>query len=74
MFITFRFSVSGVVFDTTILVYAYNKSSPNQKQASKILKQALKGEIDVCLTSEVIYEFYAVITNPKRVECPLRFR
>jgi len=61
-----------ILLDPNLLVRAYNKSSPNQKQASKILKQALKGEIDACLTSQVISEFFAVITNPKRVECPLR--
>jgi predicted nucleic acid-binding protein len=60
-----------ILLDTNILVHAYNKSSPNQKQASKIVKQALKGEIDACLHSQVIYEFFAVITNPKRVECPM---
>jgi predicted nucleic acid-binding protein len=60
-----------ILLDTNILVHAYNKSSPNQKQASKIVKQALKEEIDACLSSQVIYEFFAVITNPKRVECPL---
>jgi predicted nucleic acid-binding protein len=60
-----------ILLDTNILVHAYNKSSPNQKQASKILKQALNDEINAYLTSQVIYEFYAVVTNPKRVECPM---
>jgi predicted nucleic acid-binding protein len=60
-----------ILLDTNILVHAYNKSSPNQKQASKIVRQALIGEIDVCLASQVIYEFFAVITNPKKVECPM---
>jgi predicted nucleic acid-binding protein len=60
-----------ILLDTNILVHAYNKSSPNQKQASKIMRQALKGEIDVCLASQVICEFFAVITNPKKVECPM---
>ena len=61
-----------ILLDTNILVHAYNKSSPNQKQASKILKQALRGEIDACLTAQVIYEFFAVVTNSMRVDCPMK--
>ena len=61
-----------ILLDTNILVHAYNKSSPNQKQASNIMKQAMKGEIEACLTAQVIYEFFAVVTNPKRVECPMK--
>ncbi len=60
-----------ILLDTNILVHAYNKSSPNQKQASKIIKQALKSEIEACLTAQVIYEFFAVVTNPKRAENPM---
>lgn len=44
---------------------------PLQKKAGKIVKQAIKGEIDACLSSQVIYEFFAVITNHKRVACPI---
>jgi predicted nucleic acid-binding protein len=60
-----------ILLDTNILVHAYNKSSPNQKQAATIIKKALQGEIDTCITSQVLYELFAVITNPKRVETPL---
>ena len=59
------------ILDTNILVHAYNKSSVHQKQASKIMKQALNGEIAACLTAQVIYEFFAVVTKPKRVESPM---
>jgi hypothetical protein len=44
-------------------MYAYNKSSPNQKQASKIVKKAIKGEIEACLTAQILYEFFAVVTD-----------
>jgi predicted nucleic acid-binding protein len=60
-----------ILLDTNILVHAYNKSSPNQKQASKIIKQAIKGEIDAYLTSQVLYEFFAVVTDHRRVENPM---
>jgi predicted nucleic acid-binding protein len=60
-----------ILLDTNILIHAYNKSSPNQKQAALIIKKAIQGEIEACLTSQVLYELFAVITNPKRVEKPL---
>ena len=49
-----------ILLDTNILVHAYNKSSPKQKQASKIIRQAIHGEIEAYLTAQVIYEFFAV--------------
>ena len=59
------------LLDTNILVHAYNKSSPNQEQACKILKQAMQGEIQACLSPQVLYEFFAVVTSAKRVEHPI---
>ncbi len=61
-----------ILLDTNILVHAYNKSSPNQRIASKILKQAIKREIEAYLTPQVLYEFYAVVTDSKRVEKPMK--
>jgi predicted nucleic acid-binding protein len=61
-----------ILLDTNILVHAYNQSSPNQKLASKILKKALKGEIEAYLSSQVLYEFFAVVADPERVESPMK--
>ncbi len=60
-----------ILLDTNILVHAYNKSSPNQKEAADIVRKAMQGEIEACLTSQVLYELFAVVTNSKRVEKPL---
>jgi len=60
-----------ILLDTNILVHAYNKSSPHQQEAANILKKALKGETNACLTPQILYELFAVVTNPKRVEKPL---
>ena len=32
----------------------------------------MTGKLEACLTAHVIYEFFAVITNPKRVESPMK--
>jgi predicted nucleic acid-binding protein len=60
-----------ILLDTNILVHAYNKSSPNQKDAANIIRKAMQGEIEACLTPQILYELFAVVTNPKRVEKPL---
>jgi predicted nucleic acid-binding protein len=60
-----------ILLDTNILVHAYNKSSPYQKEAAQIIKRAMKGETEACLTPQVLYELFAVVTNSKRVENPL---
>jgi Predicted nucleic acid-binding protein, contains PIN domain len=60
-----------ILLDTNILVHAYNKSSPNQIEAAGIIRKAMQGEIEACLTPQVLYELFAVVTDPKRVEKPL---
>jgi len=60
-----------ILLDTNILVHAYNKSSPHQDQASKIIRKAMQGETEACLSPQVLYEFFAVVTSAKRVERPI---
>lgn len=63
-----------ILLDTNILVHAYNKSSPHQQTASNIIKKAMNREIEACLTPQVLYEFFAVVTSSKRVEHPISSR
>lgn len=58
--------------DTNILVHAYNKSSPMREKASALLMSALRNEVRVVVSPQVLFEFYSVITNPRHVEKPLR--
>ena len=60
-----------ILLDTNILVHAYNKSSPHQQEAAKIIKKAMQGETEACLAPQVLYELFAVVTNAKRVEKPM---
>ncbi len=60
-----------ILLDTNILVHAYNKSSPHQHKAADILRKAMGGEVEACLTPQVLYELFAVVTNAKRAEKPL---
>jgi predicted nucleic acid-binding protein len=60
-----------ILLDTNILVHAYNKSSPHQQEAAKIIKRAMQKETNACIAPQVLYEFFAVVTNEKRVEKPM---
>jgi len=52
--------------DTNILVYSASPAAV-QYQASRAL---LESEIRLCVAPQVLAEFYAVVTNPRRVTAP----
>ena len=58
--------------DANILVYAANKDSPYHANAKGVIKRVNSGEIQACLSSQVLAEFYATATNPKKIGQPLR--
>ncbi|MDA2920737.1 hypothetical protein MYX76_14815 [Desulfobacterota bacterium AH_259_B03_O07] len=61
--------------DANILVYAYNLDSPlNQKAYAFLKEEVLSGNLKACLPYQSLYEFYSIVTNPKRVERPLEPR
>lgn len=60
-----------ILLDTNILVHSHNKASPYQKKASGIIKKAMHGKIEAYIAPQVLYEFFAVVTNMKKVEHPL---
>lgn len=60
-----------ILLDTNILVHAYNRDSPHNKTATKLLTQAIESENEAYIALQSIHEFYSVITSPKRVEKPL---
>lgn len=59
------------LLDTNILVHAANAASPVHTHAKRLRDEALLGAIQACLTPQVLWEFYAVITTPRRVSRPL---
>jgi predicted nucleic acid-binding protein len=60
-----------ILFDTNILVHAHNRASQFHRKAADIIKKALQGEIEAYITPQILYEFFAVVINPRRVEYPL---
>ena len=63
-----------ILLDTNILVHAYNRDSPHNKTASKLLTKTIENENEAYIALQSIHEFYTVITSPRRVEKPLTTR
>lgn len=58
------------LLDTNILVYAADETSPFHKVAKTLRDKGLKGEISLCVCPQVLNEFFAIVTDSKRVSNP----
>jgi toxin-antitoxin system PIN domain toxin len=56
--------------DTNVLVYAYYEDTPQYPAAFPLLDRAQEADAALCVSPQVLAEFYAVITNPRRVSAP----
>lgn len=59
------------LLDANILIYASNRNSEFYQTARELRDKAIQGTIMACITPQVLWEFFAVITDKKRVEKPL---
>ena len=59
------------LFDTNILIYASDPTSRFNDKARKLLNDVLEGHVNACVSNQNLYEFYAIVTDPKRVAKPL---
>ncbi len=59
------------LLDSNILVYAWNRQAPQHEAARELREQAFRGLLPACLCPQVLREFYAVVTHPRRVANPL---
>lgn len=60
------------LLDTNLLVYANSSTSRFQTKAKTILGDVIEEKLAGCVSIQNIYEFYAVITDPKRVEVAIK--
>jgi len=60
-----------VLLDTNVLVHARASDSPLFKKARAVLDRAIAGNLDTCISLQNLWEFYAVVTDLKRVSNPL---
>ena len=56
--------------DTNVLVYAADQTSPFHEPSRQLRDQGMTGAVALALSPQVLLEFFAVITNPKRVLQP----
>jgi len=59
------------LIDTNILIYAYNTDSELHEPALNLMQEAINGEMDAYIADKTLYEFYAIVTDNKRVENPV---
>jgi len=59
------------LIDTNILVYANNEDSEYHKVSKDLIEKAVNGDIEVALSIQNLFEFYAIITDKRRIEHPL---
>lgn len=59
------------LLDTNILVYAVHTDSPFYKTARAFVTETLKGARPCCVCPQVMWEFFAIVTDAKRISSPL---
>ncbi|RLG32306.1 hypothetical protein DRN97_07675 [Methanosarcinales archaeon] len=58
------------LLDTNVLVYGADESSPFHKDPKNIRDNALLGNVEICICPQVLMEFFAILTDPRRVKNP----
>ena len=58
------------LLDTNVSVYAADAGSPFHDAARQLRDRGGRGEIPLVVSPQVLLEFFAVITNPRRVHAP----
>jgi uncharacterized protein len=63
-------SVEPGIIDTNVLVYALDADAPMHPAARVLLEAARDGASTLYVTSQILCEFYSIVTNPRRVAKP----
>jgi predicted nucleic acid-binding protein len=56
--------------DTNVLIYALDADAPQHAAARTLLEAAREGSTTLYVTPQILSEFYAVVTNARRVAKP----
>ena len=63
-------SVEPGVVDTNVLVYALDADAPQHAAARALLEAGRDPSTTLYVTSQILCEFYSIVTNPRRVPKP----
>jgi predicted nucleic acid-binding protein len=58
------------VIDTNVLVYALDADAPQHAVSRALLEEARDGSASLYVTSQILCEFYSIVTNARRVARP----
>jgi hypothetical protein len=59
------------LLDSNVLIYSHQGLSKFHSSARNLVSKGIRGELLLCITPQVLGEFYAVITSPNRVTSPI---
>ncbi|MCS7197681.1 MAG: type II toxin-antitoxin system VapC family toxin [Candidatus Bipolaricaulota bacterium] len=59
------------LLDSNILVYAADRDAPYHREAKEFRDKAVQGQISACISPTILTEFYAIVTDSRRVRNPL---
>jgi uncharacterized protein len=62
---------SPAVIDTNVLIYAMDEDAPNHAGCRRLVDLGLTGEGDLCTTAQILFEYFAAVTNPRALPTPL---
>lgn len=60
-----------ILFDTNVLVHAINADAPQHRTCRDLVEAVQARRVDGVLVPQVLLEFYAIVTDPRRVARPL---
>jgi toxin-antitoxin system PIN domain toxin len=60
-----------ILLDTNVLVYAVNVDAPQHSSSLAVVQAAFDRHILAAVVPQILLEFLAVVTNPRRVTRPL---
>jgi len=63
-------SVEPGIIDANVLVYAMDADAPQHVASRALLQAARDPSTTLYVTSQVLCEFYSIVTNPRRVPKP----
>ena len=58
------------LIDTNVLVHSFYNEQPQYPAAVRLRDSAQEDEAALCIAPQTVAEFYAVVTNPRRVSAP----
>jgi predicted nucleic acid-binding protein len=56
--------------DTNVIVYAFHQEAEHHTACRSLLDQAQDGQLALCVVSQVLAEFYAIVTDPRQIAQP----